>query len=258
MELSFEGMETYSSLEYCYDKNYLAVADVSWNNSCIDDMEEFNARYAYRNYPDNAAKALNAFHAIRDAMIDETHANYASRLNRFFEYYIYCYRNKDLTLKKFPSAAFDKIKSDEPEFVAYLERLKVKSSVAIEFFENSGKSSLENDRWLLTAKHYNAITDEYLTVFGLEKAYNNGLADEFEVVRELKRLIAQREKLMLLAENVRIFATAHTYLRNMSNFRQYLIDLCGYFEREIKAGRKPKLDLSDLDYIQSKTALFIR
>ncbi len=257
-DLSFEGMETYSSLEYCYDKNYLTVADVSWNNSTIDGMAEFNERYAYKNYPENTAKALNAFHAIRDAMIDETHANYAARVNRFFEYYPYCYRNKDGTLKNFPGAAFEKIRSDEAEYVAYLERLKQKSSVAIEFFENSGNSSLANDNWLLTAKHYNAISDEYLTLYGLDKAYNGGLADGAEVIRELKRLIAQREKLMLLAENVRIYATAVTYLRNMSNFRQYLIDLSLYFEREIKAGRKPKLDVTDLSYAQGKTSLFLR
>ena len=257
-DLSFEGMETYSSLEYCYDKNYLTVADVSWNNSTIDDMEEFNERYAYRNYPKNAAKALNAFHAIRDAMIDETHANYAARINRFFEYYPYCYRNKDGTLKNFPGAAFEKIRSDEAEYVAYLERLKQKSSVAIEFFENSGTSSLANDVWLLTAKHYYTVSDEYLTVYGLDKAYNNGTADAFEVIRELKRLIAQRERLMLLAENVRIDATAQTYLRNMSNFRQYLIDLYTYFECELKAGRAPKLDVTNLDYVQSRAALFLR
>ena len=154
--------------------------------------------------------------------------------------------------------AFQKLRSEEAEFTAYLERIKQKSSVAIEFFENSGSSSLANDTWLLTAKHYYTVSDEYLTVNGLDHAYNNGLADEFEVIRELKRLVAQREQLMLLAENVRINATLLTYLRNMSNFRQYLIDLCRYFEREVSQGRKPKLDVTALEYVQSRAAQFLR
>ena len=255
---SFEGIESYSSLEYCYDKNYLTLADVAWNKSGIDDREEFDRRYAYRNYPENAAKAVNVFDGLFEAMRDETKESYFNRACRKFDYYIYCYRGNDLEIKNFPGGAYSLIKEDEKTYVAYLEYLKEKAMPAVDFFKNSGNSTLLNDIWLLTSTHYYCMADEYLTIYGLDKSYNAGLADGFEVVRELERLIAQRDRLMLLAENVRIPANSYTYLRNMTVFRQFMIDMLSYFKREIKAGRNPKLDVTDWTYVQSKAAEFLR
>ncbi len=258
MELSFEGMESYSSFEYCYDKNYLTLADIAWNNSGIDNRAEFDERYAYRNYPENTAKALDVFNGLFDAMRDETGEMYMNRLCYKFDYYFYCYRLKDLELKKFPSGAYNLIRDDEQNFLPYLEYIKEKSLPAVEFFKSSGNSSLVNDNWLLTSTQYYAMADEYLTIYGLDKTYNKGLADEFEVIRELERLIAQRDRLMLLAENVRIPANSYTYLRNMTVFRQFMRDLLAYFKNEVKAGRKPKLDVTDLSYISTKAFEFLR
>jgi hypothetical protein len=112
--------------------------------------------------------------------------------------------------------------------------------------------------WLLTAKQYYALADEYLTLYGLYKDYNASLTDAHAVIRELTRLIKQREDLMLLAENVRIPANSYTYLRNMTVFRQFMLDLLPYFKNEVKAGRKPKLDMTDLSYISSKAFEFLR
>lgn len=257
-ELSFEGMESYSSFEYCYDKNYLTLADVAWNNSGIDERAEFDERYAYRNYPENTAKAVNVFNGLFDAMRDETGEMYMNRLCFKFDYYFYCYRLKEVELKEFPSGAYKLIRDDESNFLPYLEYIKEKSLPAVEFFKNSGNSSLVNDNWLLTSTQYYAMADEYLTIYGLNKTYNNGLADEFEVIRELERLIAQRDRLMLLAENVRIPANSYTYLRNMTVFRQFMRDLLAYFKAEVKAGRKPKLDAFDLSYISTKAFEFLR
>ena len=259
MELSFEGMETYSSLEYCYDKNYLTLADVAWNNSGIDDRAEFDERYAYRNYPNNSAKALNVFEELFEAMRDETRENYLNRVCHRFEYYFYCYRSRDtLEIKDFPGGAYKLLKDKEETFLPYLEYLKEKAMPAVEFFKNSGNSSQLNDVWLLISTHYYCIADEYLTIYGLYKSYNKGLADEFEVIRELERLVAQRERLMLLAEKVRIPANSYTYLRNMTVFRQVMLDLLRYFKNEVKGGRKPKLDVTDWKYVQSRAVDFLR
>ena len=257
-DLSFEGMETYSSFEYCYDKNYLTLADVSWNNGCIDGIVEFNERYAYRNYPTESAKAASIFTGMFDAMRDETGVMYMNRACYKFDYYFYCYRNKDLSLKDFPGGAFKLINGDEATFIAYLEYLKMRALPAVDFFSSTKHPSRVNSIWLLTAKHYYALSDEYLTVYGLYKDYSAGKTDASRVVSELERLIAQREALMLLAEEVRTKATSYTYLRNMSVFRQYMIDLCDYFKREMKDGRTPKLDVLDLSYAMSEKFEFLR
>lgn len=257
-DLKFEGMETYSSFEYCYDKNYLTLADVSWNNSGIDDMADFNERYAYRNYPDNTAKAITVFNGLFDAMKDETGEMYMNRACYHFDYYFYCYRLAELKVKNFPGGAFSKIKEDEEKYLSYFEYLKQKSAPAVEFFENSKHPSRINSIWLLTSKQYYQLADEYLTLWGLYKTYNDGTADEYEVIRELERLIHAREELMLLAENVRIPATSYTYLRNMSVVRQYMLDLLAYFKKEISLGKKPLLDLTDLSYATGKTFDFLR
>jgi len=257
-ELSFEGMETYSSLEYCFDKNYLTLADVAWNNGTIDDKAEFDERYAYRNYPENTAKAVNVFDGLFEVMRDERGVSYVNRACRLFDYYFYSYRTNELELKDFPGGVYKMIKGDEKTYIGYLEFLKEKSMPALKFFENSKNSSQINNTWLLTSMQYYCMADEYLTLYGLDKSYNTGLADVFEVIRELERLIAQREKLMLLAENVRIPANSYTYLRNMSVFRQFMLDMLCYFKREAQNGRKPVLDVTDWKYVQSKAAEFLR
>lgn len=258
-DLSFEGIESYSSFEYCYDKNYLTLADVAWNSDGIDNIDEFNERYAYRNYPENAAKAANVFDGLFDIMKDETGEMYMNRVCFKFEYYFYGYRQgEEHRVQNFPGSAYKLFSEDEKSFTAYFEYLKQKAMPAVKFFENSGVSSKENDMWLLTSKHYYTVADEYLTLYGLYKSYNDGKADGFEVIRELDRLIMQREKLMLLAENVRIEATQYTYLRNMSVFRQFMLDLRDYFKKELSCGRKPKLDLLDLSYATGKTFDFLR
>lgn len=258
-ELSFEGIESYSSLEYCYDKNYLTLADIAWNSDGIDGIDEFNERYAYRNYPENAAKAANVFNGLFDIMRDETGECYMNRVCWKFEYYFYGYRRGEQhTLQNFPGDAYKLFSGDEKKFTAYFEYLKQKAMPAVEFFENSGVSSKENDMWLLTSKHYYTIADEYLTIYGLYKSYNANEADGYEVMRELDRLIKQREQLMLLAENVRIEATQYTYLRNMSVFRQFMLDLINYFKKEISCGRKPEFNMLNADYVTGKAFDFLR
>ena len=256
--LGFLGMETYSSFEYCYDKNYRTLADVAWNNSTIDDMAEFNVRYAYRNYPDETARAVSVFDGMFDAMKDETGEMYMNRACYKLDYYFYCYRQAELKLKDFPGGAYKLLTEKGEEFIPYLEYLKQKSAPAVEFFRDTKNPSKINSMWLLTARQYYVLADEYLTIYGLYKSYNEGLADKEEVIRELTRLIAERESLMLLAEEVRLPATSYTYLRNMSVFRQYMIDLLDYFKRESNAGRRPKLDVTDLSYAMSDKFEFLR
>jgi len=117
------------------------------------------------------------------------------------------------------------------ELVPYLQMVRQKAGDALSFFETAPAASRIHDQWLLTARQYYAVADEYLTVYNLWQAYNDGAVDAMEIVNELKRLIAQREKLMAFAELVKAHSAGYTYLRNMSLIRQFLMDLCTHFEK---------------------------
>ena len=255
---NFEGIESYSSFEHCYDKNYLTLADVSWNTDNVDDMEEFDIRYAYRHFRDNIPGALEALKAMHEIMIDETHEIYMNRVCYKFDYYFYGYKKADKDYpQNFPGDAFKLICDDENTYLSYMEFLKQKSSVAKAFFD-SNKPSRINKIWRLISSHYYVIADEYISVYRAWKAYKDGIVNEFEIKAILDRLIAQREELMLLAEDTRIKATSYTYLRNMSVFRQYLIDLRDFVEAEIASGRKPEFDITDLRNITGERFKFLQ
>ena len=257
----FEGVESYSSLEYCYDKNYRTVADVSWNASGVDDPEEFDRRYAELFYGDKASGAIDALRAMSDIMKDESRKSYINRACKKLEYYFYCYRNNYFTsetgLHLFPDEAYGLIRENESEYIPYLDYLRQKSLAAANFFENCGIKSRINMIWLLTAKHYYALSDEYLTLYGLENEYNSGGINAFEVIFEAERLLKQREVLMYMAENVRMPATSYTYLRNMSVFRQILTDLIAYFKNAVSKSEIPCFDMKNFKNIASKTLEFL-
>lgn len=258
-KLSFEGIESYSSMEYCYDKNYLTLADVSWNDNEIEKIDEFNERYACKYYPEKAMQAAEIFNGLHNIMKDETRESYINRACFKLEYYFYGYRNKQTGLPKdFPGGVYKLIAENEKEYTHYLKFLKENAAPAVEFFVNSGNVSLINSIWLLTSKHYYALSDEYLTIYSLYKDYNSDKCDAAKVINELERLISQREKLMLLAEEVRIPPNRSTYLRNMSVFRQYMLDLRDYFKKTLEIGKKPKLDVMDLSYAMSSKFEFLR
>lgn len=264
-KLGFDSLQAYSSWELCYDKNYKTLAEACWNTDANDNrtwdqmLTDFDERYAYICYPDNIPAAREAFRAMSDIMKDETRATYINRVVWRLESYFYCYRRSTPdVLRNFPGEAYQYIADHEEEFTAYLRYLKEKSTVAMNFFENSGVSSKLNDTWLLSAKHYYVLSDEYQTLYGLNKTYNDGLSSEYDVIRELERLIPQREALMLLAEKTRIDVNQITYLRGMSWFRQFMLDLLAYFKKEISEGRKPKLDMMDLRYATGKTLEFLQ
>lgn len=118
--------------------------------------------------------------------------------------------------------------------------------------------SNQNSTWLLTAKHYYELADEYLTLYLLHDAYNKGAVDEVQLLTEVQRLLFQREELMLLAESVKVKVNSYLYLRHMSIFRQLLLDLQHYLRIEITAGRKPMYNVYDWKNVLTKEFDFLR
>jgi hypothetical protein len=166
--------------------------------------------------------------------------------------------NVTLTLKNYPGECFRRlIESDRVE-VGYLEMVRRYAKDALGFFENSGRDDLFNDTWILTVRYYDCTADEFLTVLGLYREYNDGIIGADRVIAELDRLVRQREALMSFSEDVKVLFNQPTFLRDMTVVRQWLIDLRDYFLRETKAGRVPKLDVLNLDYAMSDTFRLLR
>ncbi|MBQ7363844.1 MAG: family 20 glycosylhydrolase [Clostridia bacterium] len=266
VEHGFEGVNAYTTYDPAFDKNFLTIADVAWNSAEIDNSEGFDRRYVAKYYPDNEEAALTAFRALYEMTHDDVHEYWQNRLNRWLDYYMFSYRIKEydeegklhLKLKNFPGDCFNRLINSDRVDVAYLEMLKKNSKVIINFFENSGRYDLINDTWLLNARYYERAADEYLTVLGLYREYNDGAVGADRVISELTRLVLERERLMTFAEDVKLEQNRPTYLRDMSVIRQWLVDLRDYFLREVAAGRKPKLDVTNLDYAMSERFAFLR
>lgn len=260
-EKGFEGIEAYSSFEYCYDKNYFCLAEAAWNTDAVMNEEDFDARYAKFRFPRSAERAKQALAAMSLAMRDETEKSYMNSACERLEYYFYCYhRGQPLTRKPFPGAVFENyLIKERDRFKNYLAMLYNTSGTAIEFFE---RESLDrgffNDVWLLTAKHYRALSDEYTVLLSLHDQSAARALDPIRAIEELDRLLVQREILMNLAETVRFPAAQYTYLRNMSVFRQVLIDLRDGIAKALQNGDSPTVDLVNTDATQTPLLNLVR
>ncbi len=265
-ELGFEGVNAYTTYDPAFDKNFFTIADVAWNAGEVDNVEGFDKRYAEKYYPNNREAALSAFRTVFLMTHDDVHEYWQNRLNRWLDYYMYGYRvksfdedyNLTLTLKNYPGECFRRLIESDRVDVAYLEMLRRYAADALRFFENSGRYDLYNSTWILTVKYYDRAADEFLTVLGLYREYNDGRIGAERVVSELDRLIAEREALMTLAEDVKLEQNRPIFLRDMSVVRQWMLDLCDYFRKEMREGRAPKLDVLNLDYAMSERFSFLR
>ena len=85
VERGFEGSDAYGTFDPSFDKNFRLIADLSWNHAEIDNVTGFERRYAEKYYPKNRERAIVAFNALRDVMVDEAHNNYQNRTTRWLE-----------------------------------------------------------------------------------------------------------------------------------------------------------------------------
>ena len=261
-EVGITKVEPYGMFDPAFDKNFATVADISWNTDEIEKREEFDLRYAERYYPNDRTRAMEAFDNMFEVMRDETINNYMNRAFRWMTYYMYCYKSlsqeeqiagkKVFTLKNFPGEAFDRLnRSDRIDF-DYLKRHHRMAKEALDFFESSGRHDEFNDAWILNAKHYYVLADEYIGLWGRYREYNDGIIDVYEVIREFERVLKQREELMAFIEMTKFRPNSYTMLRQQSVFRQYFIDVIEYLKSECAKGNaRPKLDMTDINDIVS-------
>lgn len=253
--LDFEGVRSYTGFDYCYDKNFLYQADVSWNTDMLD-CEDFEARYAFRLCPQNPAAAYTALKYMKDIMSNDRKDNY---MHSMFDYYMHSYIKADLPYPRcYPGEVYSAVLDNEDKYIGYLEKVYSGAKAAYDIFRTQCKQSRLCEIWQLSAKQYYISANEFLTLVRLSKNYEKGICDEFALLYELERLINSREELMCDGETVKISGNAYHYLRDMTIMRQYLVDLCDYVRDMIAKGEKPKLDIKNLDYVKSDIYDFLR
>lgn len=254
-DLNFEGVRAYTGFDYCYDKNFLYQADVSWNTSMLD-CEDFEARYSKRLCPENPTAAYTALVCMKDIMSNDRKDNF---MHSVFDYYMHSYIKSDLPYPRcYPGEVYSTVLNDEEKYVCYLETVYGKAKAAYDIFKTQCSQTRLCDIWQLSAKQYYVTADEFLTLTRFSKNYASGNSNEFNLLYELERLISNREELMSDGETIKISGNSYHYLRDMTIIRQYLVDLKVYVKDMIAKGKKPKLDIINLDYLKSNIYDFFR
>ncbi len=239
----WEGIESYSSFEYCFDRPFFYQAELCWNVDTVEDYDAFLCRYAATRFPENPEEAKKALDIMASVTVNDTEVNLMNSL----EYYWFTYVTPDEEYpRNFPGGAYKKIFAEREKYMSYFEATMEKTEKAMAFFE-----SVDNDYgriWYAIAKHYYTYANEYYTMVSLADGYADGSVEREDVTVELESLIELHEDFMATVEDTRIEANSYVYLRNHSIMRQALIDIKTHFE----TADEPKLDLCDLRYLLSE------
>lgn len=243
----FEGVESYSSFEYCFDRPFMYQAELSWNSSQIPEYRAFLDKYAATRFPCHQEKAKEILDIMEDLTTNDTKVN---RMNGL-EYYWYTYVAEcEPYPRNFHGSVYSKIAEDKESYLEYFDSVIKKSSEAMGFFNSMGGKWFEI--WYAIAKHYYTYAVGYATLTRLHDDYVEGLVDASRIVSELDRLIAMQEDFMKTVENTRIKANCYVYLRNHSITRQFYIDLRDYFKDAAEKGLRPEFRIDDFGYCLSE------
>ncbi len=238
----FEGIESYSSFEYCFDRPFMYQAELCWNVDTVSDYDAFLSRYAATRFPENLEEAKKALDIMASVTVNDTEVNLMNSL----EYYWFTYVTADEEYpRNFPGGAYKKIFAEPEKYMSYFETIIEKTKKAMAFFE-SYDSELASV-WYAIAKHYFTYACEYYTMVKLSDGYSDGTIDREGVIAHLDELLKLHEDFMATVEDTRIEANSYVYLRNHSIMRQVFIDIRDHF----KNSDEPKLDLCDLRYCAS-------
>lgn len=252
-EKKMEGLVAYGAYDIVFDRNFLFASECSWNYGSLS--EEFSERYVYKYYRDDYENALDAFKQVREFSKNKMWGEGLIEL----EYYDNASLHADKPYpRNYPGDVFAKILDKREEYTEFLINTKNQSQKALEYFENTRCIHKINSMWKMVSLQYNTLSKEYLEMINISDKYESGEMSSEDVIGRVEALIFAREKLMKSIEEVKIEANTYQILRNMSINRQYLCDMRDYFICENKKGNRPKLDITNLEYLRSEMYYFLR
>lgn len=248
----FEGIESYSAFEYCFDRPFMWQAEISWNSARTENYDEFLASYAASRFPEKAEEAKEVLDIMGSITVNDREPNLMNGL----EYYWYTYTAENEPYpRNFHGAVYKKIDAEREKYVPYFTSVKEKAAKVLDFFTANVKENAPDDPaavWYAIALHYYTYASNYLAMLEAHDAYEKGEADADAVIAALGEMLNKQEKLMLTLESTRIAANSFVYLRNHSITRQLYVDLIAYFGNTSKRGGKPTFGIYDFSYCISE------
>lgn len=248
----FEGIESYSAFEYCFDRPFAWQSDISWNSSQTEKYGDFLAAYAKSRFPKMPMKAAEVLELMGEVTVNDREANLMNSL----EYYWYTYVAADEEYPRvFHAAVYKKILAEREKYTGYFKKVIANTDAALQFFKYYGSEDRPDNPaavWTAIALHYNTYAKNYLEMLRLADMYNEGKCNAEYLTEELQRILRRQEKLMKVIEDTRIEANSYVYLRNHSITRQLYVDLLDYFAREKNKTERPKFVIDDFSYCLSE------
>ncbi len=248
VKYGFEGIESYSSFEYCFDRPFMYQAELSWNTDHRDDVEGFLRRYAANRFPEAPEAAKEMLDKIGSVTANDTVCgDKVNNLMNGIEYYWSTYVTKDQPYpRNFHGTVYSRLLRERELFTEYFERVIKATEEVMPFF--SGIDSDIARVWYAIAKHYYTYSVNYMKVLSLYDDYHAEKCDANAVVEGLRDVLARQNDFMATVEATRIEANSYVYLRNHSITRQLYVDLIDYFEAKIAKGEKPEFTFEDFSY----------
>ncbi len=254
-KLGYEGVRTYTGFDYCYDKNFRYQADVTWNKSMLE-YKDFEKRYAPMLSKNNSGEAYTALCNMKKVMLNDHKDN---KFVQYMDVYMHTYINPDKPYpRSWPGDVYTEITSKRDEYIPYLTEIYTKAKSAYDIFNSSCDNSYLCDVWKLSAMQYYVSANEFLRLTSLYDEYQAGSIDEFTILSEIEKLIASREELMFFGEKIKISGNSYHYLRDMTIYRQYLIDIRDYVKKCISDKQEVIFDITNLTYLKSDIYDYLR
>ncbi len=275
-EKSAEGLQSYSAWDKSCDKNHVSMADYSWNFAGTGSVEEFNIRYAMREFPTESEAAKRAlglldeittegldFNRFSDFLVGKKGLSNVALL-RSLTYYRYSYVKPDKPYpRNFPGEPFGIVLSEKENYTEQLRNLAGLSREALGIFEKLSKTAGGNvklaERFACEANNYLCVAEDYLALMQIYDIMQNDERSA-EISAKIAKIASERRQarfeLMLRIETVKEAFLVPSHLRNQTIFMQLFADIEAYV-KEIEP-EKLELDVCDLRKIGSKAFYKLR
>jgi len=268
-----EGLQSYSAWDKTCDKNHVCMADYAWNFLGTGSIEEFNDRYAYREFGSRYDEARHAI-ALMDKVMEELNTNPDAdeedsigngRITQnTLSYYFYSYVHQGKCYpRNYPGEAVSILLADREKFEAHLTEISELGNEAIDIFESLAQDTSCNTelarRFACELRNHVAIAEDFLALLDIHDIMEEGERNAVvsgtiaEIAKERKE---KRLSLMLEMESFKEDFLIPSHLRNQSIYMQMFADIEAYVNTTAPA--ELNLDVTDMRDIGSKVYYKLR
>jgi len=224
VKYGYEGIESYSAWEYCFDRPYQYQAQVSWNTNTIEDQQGFYNSYAYALCPEAPEAVGKAMAILGDLTEDDRKSNKIGKL----DYYWTSYKKAALP---YPRCYFDDVKNYIENTMAgdltYFDNTLKQAAEALAIFETAPIADEKiRKTHIASCKHFLVHAENYKRLYAIMA----GNVEKDAIEAELKDIIANYESLIKVAEETRMECTMYHYARNLSIQRELCLVALDYLK----------------------------